>query len=175
MRIAIGLLGAVTLLAYLDRLSWFFELGKFLRVQYAVLLLLLALVAAARRQGGERRRRGGPRGAEPRDGRAALDRAGRGEATRTRPRPVAVRERGVSNHEHSATIDYLRALPPDVIGITEFSPQWRDALRPVTRLYGYRVEAVRPDAYGIGTLPAGRSTRKSSPSRPTVLRPWSRV
>ena len=38
LHVLIAILGIASVLGYLDRLSWFFELGTFFRVQYAVLL-----------------------------------------------------------------------------------------------------------------------------------------
>src|ERR1700758_4583482 len=39
LRVVVALLAIATLLGYLDRVSWFFELATFFRVQYAVLLI----------------------------------------------------------------------------------------------------------------------------------------
>jgi endonuclease/exonuclease/phosphatase (EEP) superfamily protein YafD len=149
-RAAVALLGTVTLLGYLDRLSWFFELGTFFRVQYAVLLALLALAAIALRD---------VVAAAVAVALAALNvatvaphwtprRAGRPIGTDALRMTFANVD--VSNHDHRATLDYLRGRDADVVGITELSPSWRAALAPLLRSYPYRLAAVEDDAYGIG-------------------------
>lgn len=150
LRAAIALLGIATLLGYLDRLSWFFELETFLRVQYAVLLGVLALLALLRLDlvalvvavglailnvatvapSWEPASAGAPLGPQTLD--------------------LLFANVDVSNHDHRATIAYLRRSQPDLIGITELSPSWLHALAPVLASYRYRVTAVENDAYGIG-------------------------
>jgi endonuclease/exonuclease/phosphatase (EEP) superfamily protein YafD len=149
-RVAVALLGAVTLLGYLDRLSWFFELGTFFRVQYAVLLAVLAVASLALRDVVATA--------------VALALAVLNIATvaphwspRTTLPPLGVdRVRllfanvDVSNHDHRATAAYLRRVDPDLIGLTELSPAWLAALRPVLAAYPYHATYVENDAYGIG-------------------------
>jgi endonuclease/exonuclease/phosphatase (EEP) superfamily protein YafD len=149
-RTLIVLLGAATLLGYLDRVSWFFELGTFFRVQYAALLVLFALGALACR--------------DLLAAVIAVALAGLNIATvapHWTPRsvgPVVGRDQmrllfanvDVSNRDHRAVAGYLAREKPDVVGITELSPAWLGALRPVLARYPYRVTAVRDDAYGIG-------------------------
>jgi endonuclease/exonuclease/phosphatase (EEP) superfamily protein YafD len=150
LRAAVALLGLATLLGYLDRLSWFFELGTFFRVQYAVLLAALALVAAVLRD---------VVAAALAVALAALNVATVAPHwTPRHPGPPIGRDAlrmtfanvDVSNHDHRATLAYLRGRDSDVIGITELSPSWRAALAPLLRSYPYRLAAVEDDAYGIG-------------------------
>jgi endonuclease/exonuclease/phosphatase (EEP) superfamily protein YafD len=150
LRIVVAVLGVATLLGYLDRLSWFFELGTFFRVQYAVLLLVAGLLSLALR--------------DVVAGAVALALVVVNVATvaphwTPRPTPPVVGSDAVhllfanvdvSNHDHRATLAYLQRVDADVVGLTELSPAWLGALRPVLRRYPYRLTAVEDDAYGIG-------------------------
>jgi endonuclease/exonuclease/phosphatase (EEP) superfamily protein YafD len=146
----IALLGIATLLGYLDRLSWFFELGTFFRVQYAILLLALGLLAFARRDG---------IAAVVAGALAAANLATVAPHFTARPTlpaigsdrvKIAFANVDVSNDDHTRVVAYLRSLHADMVGITELSPAWHDALGGVLRDYRYRILHVEDDAYGIG-------------------------
>jgi endonuclease/exonuclease/phosphatase (EEP) superfamily protein YafD len=151
-RVLVVMLGVATLLGYLDRVSWFFELGTFFRLQYAIVLVVLALPALARRDV--------PAAA------TALALAAVNIATiapHWTPRSAELldaRDRvhllfanvDVSNHDHRAVAEYLEHGHADVVGITELSPAWLKALTPALAGYRYRVTDVRADAYGIGVF-----------------------
>jgi endonuclease/exonuclease/phosphatase (EEP) superfamily protein YafD len=150
LHVPIALLGIATVLGYLDRLSWFFELGTFFRLQYAILLLALGLLAFARRDG---------MAAVAAALLAALNLATVAPHFSSRSTlPVLGSGRveigfanvDVSNHDHRGVEAYLHALDADMVGITELSPAWRDALAGVLRHYPYRILHVENDAYGIG-------------------------
>ena len=149
-RAAIALLGVATLLGYLDRLSWFFELETFFRVQYAVLLGALALLALLRL-----------------DlvalivalGLALLNVAtvaphwsprAHGPALGPQTLHLVFANVDVSNHDHERTVAWIRSQNADLVGITELSPAWGKALAPALRAYPYRTLAVEDGAYGIG-------------------------
>jgi len=149
-RALIALTGVATLLGYLDRLSWFFELETFFRVQYAVLLGVLALFALVRL-----------------DWIAVVVALGfavvnvatvaphwtprrHGPALGPQTLHLVFANVDVSNHDHAKTVAWLRSQHADLVGITELSPAWAKALAPVLRGYAYRTLAVEDDAYGIG-------------------------
>jgi endonuclease/exonuclease/phosphatase (EEP) superfamily protein YafD len=148
--VVVALLGAATVLAYLDRVSWVFELGTFFRLQYAILLGLAGAVALACRR---------PVVALVAAALAALNVAT--IAPHWDPRHagtplghdrvvLAFVNVDVSNHDHAKTIAWLSELHPDVVGVTELSPAWRNALSPVLHGYRFRVLHVQDSAYGIG-------------------------
>jgi endonuclease/exonuclease/phosphatase (EEP) superfamily protein YafD len=150
LRAAIALIGAATLLGYLDRVSWFFELGTFFRLQYAVLLVVLALVTLALRD---------LVGAAVAVALAVVNIGTIAPHWTPRsPAPLVASDRvrllfanvDVANHDHSATAAYVTHVDADLVGITELSPAWLRGLTPALARYRYRVIAVRDDAYGIG-------------------------
>ena len=149
-RIPIAALGVVTALGYLDRLSWFFELGTFFRLQYAVLLAVLAAAALALRD---------VVAAAVAVALVVVNVATVAPHWTPRPTPPALggdhvrllfANVDVSNHEHRATAEYVAGVDAAILGVTELSPAWLHALRPVLRRYPYRLVDPRPDAYGIG-------------------------
>lgn len=150
--VVVGLLGAATLLGYLSRFSWFFEIETFMRLQYAVLLggaavlavllrsdrltvaaLILALanlpalaptwVADAQ---------------PPRLGDASLR--------------LVVANVEYSNHDYAALTRLVRSERPDVLGITELTPGWLRAIRRDLPQYRPLAARTRTDAYGIGVF-----------------------
>jgi endonuclease/exonuclease/phosphatase (EEP) superfamily protein YafD len=149
-RAGIALVGIATLLGYLDRLSWLFELETFFRLQYAVLLGVLALLALVRLDW---------IGVVVGTALAFLNIATIApDWTPAHPGPLvgpqtvrmAFANVDVSNHDHARALEWLRAQHAAVVGITELSPAWKAALAPVLRGYRFRVTAVEDDAYGIG-------------------------
>lgn len=150
--VLVGLLGAATLLAYLSRFSWFFEIETFMRLQYAVLLGGCAVVALLLR----RVRLAGialvlalanlpalvptwiADAQPPRLGNASL-------------RLVAANVEH-SNHDYAALARLVHRERPDLLGVTELTDAWLAAIR--RELPRYRPLAVHPqdDAYGIGVF-----------------------
>ena len=49
--------------------------------------------------------------------------------------------------DHARTIDTLMRSEADIIGLTEVSPRWRRALRPLTDKYPYRVDCFALESY----------------------------
>jgi endonuclease/exonuclease/phosphatase (EEP) superfamily protein YafD len=150
LRVLIALLGIATLLGYLDRLSWFFELGTFFRVQYAVLLVVLALGALVVRD---------VLAAAVAVALAAINLGTIAPHWTPRsPGLLVGRDHvrlvfanvDVSNHDHRKVAAYVDRVHADLIGITELSPAWLAALSRPLRKYRYRAVSVRDDAYGIG-------------------------
>ena len=149
-RVLVCLLAVATLLGYLDRLSWFFELATFFRVQYAVVLVALAGVALALRD---------PAAAAVGVALAVVNAATVAPHWSPRHAGAPLGRDGVrllfanvdaSNHDRRATAAYLSGVDADLVGITELTPGWLDALRPVLRRYPFRLMWVEDDAYGIG-------------------------
>ena len=150
LRVLVVLLGLATLLGYLDRVSWFFELGTFFRLQYAVALVLLALGALALRD------------LIAAAVAVALAAVNLGTIaphwTPRSPGPLLGHDEArllftnvdVANHDHRAVAAYVAHVDADLVGITELSPAWLRGLTPALAGYRYRVIAVRDDAYGIG-------------------------
>jgi endonuclease/exonuclease/phosphatase (EEP) superfamily protein YafD len=150
LRVLIVLLGLATLLGYLDRVSWFFELGTFFRLQYAVLLVALALGALVARD------------VVAAAVAIALAAVNLGTIaphwTPRSPGPLVGDDRvrllfanvDVANHDHRAVATYVAGSGADLVGITELSPTWLQGLAPALARYRYRVIAVRDDAYGVG-------------------------
>jgi endonuclease/exonuclease/phosphatase (EEP) superfamily protein YafD len=172
-RAIVATLGIATLAAYLDRLSWFFELGTFFRLQYAALLVICAGVALAVRQW------------VPAAGAVALALVNVGTiAPHWSPRPDGAPLGGdrvrmlfvnvdVSNRDHRRATAYVRALEPDIVGVTELSHAWARALVGVMRGYRYRIVHIEDDAYGIGLYSqrrlAGRIERLPADGPATVV------
>ena len=173
LRVLIALVGVATLLGYLDRVSWFFELGTFFRLQYAIVLLTLAIVTIVTR--------------DLVAATAAIALAALNVGTiaphwtpRT-PGPLVGRDRvrllftnvDVANRDHRAVAAYITHTDPDLVGITELSPAWLEGLTSVLARYRYRVTAVRDDAYGIGVFSrrplVGRVVHLPADGPPTIV------
>jgi endonuclease/exonuclease/phosphatase (EEP) superfamily protein YafD len=166
-------LGAATLLGYLDRISWFFELGTFFRLQYAVVLLALAVLAVLARD------------AVAAAVAVALAAVNIGTIaphwTPRSPAPLLGADRvrllfvnvDVANRDRAAVAAYIERSDPDLVGITELSPAWLAGLTPALSRYRYRVSAVRDDAYGIGLFSRraleGRVVHLPAHGPPTVV------
>ncbi len=172
-RTLIALVGVATLLGYLDRVSWFFELGTFFRLQYAIVLLVLAIgsvvtrdlvaatvaVALAAINIGTIAPHWTPRAAAPLVG---ADRV-----------HLLFANVDVSNHDRRAAAAYIGRTNADLVGITELSRAWLAGLSPVLKRYRYRVTAVRDDAYGIGVFSRrpleGRVVHLPANGPPTIV------
>lgn len=173
LRIVVALLAVATAAGYLDRLSWLFELETFFRVQYAALLVLAAGIALALRDlpvaavavvaAIANVATVSPHWTPRHPGRAIGDDGVR----------LLFANVDVSNRDRTATATYLDNVDADLVGITELSPAWLDALKPVLRRYPFRVTHVEDDAYGIGLFSKrplrGRIERFPAAGPPTVV------
>jgi len=147
---AVWLLGALTLLAFLDRFSSYMELLTFFRFQYAVLLVLAAAAAFALRA--------------PRAALAGLVFAGVNMAV-VAPTWVSPRVEGApasgslellllnleaANDQHADVAHLIDETDPDVIGLIELTPTWADALARALASFPHRQLSPEAGAYGIG-------------------------
>jgi endonuclease/exonuclease/phosphatase (EEP) superfamily protein YafD len=146
----VWLLGALTLLAFLDRFSSYMELLTFFRVQYAALLLPMALLALAVRL--------------PRVALAALVLVGVNLAvvgpTWVTPRTDGGNSSGSlrlllinlesGNTQHADVSRLIAETDPDVVGLVELTPSWADALAPALSRFPSRRLETQDGAYGIG-------------------------
>jgi endonuclease/exonuclease/phosphatase (EEP) superfamily protein YafD len=148
--LAVALFGAASLAGFLDRFGWPGELLTLFRPQYALVLGLLALGALLARHRGL---------AGIALALATLNVFVVAPTWRAGPeRPPAGPERlrlliaNVldTNDDHEALARLIRRERPDVVGLVELTPAWRDGLRPALRAYGYRAEEAQEGAYGIG-------------------------
>jgi endonuclease/exonuclease/phosphatase (EEP) superfamily protein YafD len=149
-RVVVWLLGAITLLAFLDRFSSHMELLTFFRFQYAVLLVVAAAIAFTVRL--------------PRAALAGLVLAGVNVAV-VAPTWVPPRaERAASssslellllnlesgNDRHADVARLIAETDPDVVGLIELTPIWADALEPALASFPHRQLSTEVGAYGIG-------------------------
>jgi endonuclease/exonuclease/phosphatase (EEP) superfamily protein YafD len=146
----VWLLGALTLLALLDRLSAYLELLTVFRLQYAVLLLGAGVVALFVRR--------------PRVALAALVLAGINlaivaptwvspqtePATRSGSVSLLVLNLKDGNPRHAEVARLIHEANPDVVGLLELTPVWVEGLAPA--LDRFPIRRVNPEkgAYGIG-------------------------
>src|SRR4051794_12943393 len=88
-------------------------------------------------------------------------------------RPLVRRDLVKGERDTPRMAAYLEHVDADLVGITELSPAWLDALRPVLRRYPYRLTAVEADAYGIGLFSKrplqGRVAHFPANGPPTVV------
>jgi endonuclease/exonuclease/phosphatase (EEP) superfamily protein YafD len=146
---AIGLLGAATALAFLDRLGWPFELVTAFRLQYAGLLLVLAFPAVILRLYGAVAAAGVF---------AALNLAvvslASPDGARAPANGVPVRlllvNVNFANDRYAGVVRLAGSTRPDVVGIIELDGAWARELGRRLPAYGYRLLAPENGAYGIG-------------------------
>lgn len=146
----VWVVGALSLLAFLDRLSAYFEVATFFRVQYAVVLLaaaaaalplrLLRLAAAALLLAGLNLAVVAPTWTSPPD----RPSAGSSELT------LLLLNLQAENEEHAQAARLIGESDPDVVGLLELTPTWRRELQPA--LSGFVNRRLEPEegAYGIG-------------------------
>jgi hypothetical protein len=147
--VVIMLAGTATLLAYLDRYSWFFEMLTVLRAQYLVLLAIAGLALLTTRHWSL-----GTLGLilavcnavsiAPQFIAPKQPSAGHGRLT------LLLFNVQVGNTDYAAARGVIMEQHPDVLGITELSRPWLHALGAELSAYRYRVVAPQNDAYGIG-------------------------
>jgi endonuclease/exonuclease/phosphatase (EEP) superfamily protein YafD len=144
-------LGAVTLLALLDRLSAYLELLTFFRVQYAALLLVAGVIALAVRLPRVALAALAlaavnlavvaptwfpPRGAEPAPGSGSLT--------------LLVLNLEDGNPRHADVARLIDETKPDVVGLLELTPVWAGGLAPALDRFPHRRLSPESGAYGIG-------------------------
>ena len=147
----IAFLGAATLLGFLDRFAWPFELATFFRLQYAAVLLILVLPALVLCSGRTAAAAAllaalnlvvvapAPEGSA----RAAAD----GAALR-----VLLANVEVGNDRYGDLARLVRRERPDVVGVIELDRSWAGELERRLPAFDERLLVAREDAYGIGIL-----------------------
>jgi endonuclease/exonuclease/phosphatase (EEP) superfamily protein YafD len=148
---AVSFLGALTLLALLDRFSAYLELLTFFRIQYAALLLvaglialairlprvaLAALVLAAVNLAVVAPTWFSPRGAESAPGSGSLT--------------LLVLNLENGNPRHTDVARLISETNPDVVGLLELTPVWAGGLAPALDPFPHRRLSPQSGAYGIG-------------------------
>lgn len=145
----IGLGGAATLVAFLDRISWVFEPLAFFRLQYAVLLAAASALALALR-----RFRLAALALALLAANLAVIAPLRGSPVVPPAGPDRVRllvfNVNASNDRYDRLIAYARRVRPDLIGLTELTPAWARQLAPALAGFAHRQLAARADEYGLG-------------------------
>jgi endonuclease/exonuclease/phosphatase (EEP) superfamily protein YafD len=143
-------LGALTLLALLGRLSAYFELLAFFRVQYAVLLLAAGVIALAVRS---------RRVALAAAALAALNLAIVAPTWTSPPARTSVGSDELTllllnlqseNDEHARVARLIEESDADVVGLLELTPVWRKELEPALSRFVNRRLEPEEGAYGIG-------------------------
>jgi endonuclease/exonuclease/phosphatase (EEP) superfamily protein YafD len=147
---AVWLLGALTLLGLLGRLSAYLELLTFFRVQYAALLLAAGAVALCVRR--------------PRVALAAFVLVAVNLAvvapTWFSPRAESATGSGSlsllmlnlqdGNTSHADVARLISETNPDVVGLMELTPVWAGGLAPALDRFPHRRVSPQRGAYGIG-------------------------
>lgn len=150
MRLLVGLLGGLTLLAFLGRYWWPLELASFFRPLEAALLLALALAGLAIRL---------PATAAAAALLALVGAAAVLAATWERPRYATPEGRPAElllinvwerNDDYGQVAALVERELPDVVGLSELTPEWARALEPALARYATRATAPRPGSEGIG-------------------------
>jgi endonuclease/exonuclease/phosphatase (EEP) superfamily protein YafD len=151
LRTVVWFLGALTLLALLDRLSAYLELLTFFRVQYAALLLAAGLIALAVRLPWVALAALGlaavnlavvaPTWLSPRGGESA---PGSGSLT------LLVLNLEEGNPRHADVARLIGETNPDVVGLLELTPVWAEGLAPALDRFPHRRLSPENGAYGIG-------------------------
>jgi endonuclease/exonuclease/phosphatase (EEP) superfamily protein YafD len=145
----VAILGALTLLGFLDRFTPYLELATFFRLQYAILLGAAALAAillrlfpvalAALVLVGVNMLVIAPGGTAPG--------VAQPHAPRLRLLVINVQH---GNNEYDRVARLIAEADPDVVGLTELTPAWSSALK--TALEPFPSQRLGPEggAYGIG-------------------------
>jgi endonuclease/exonuclease/phosphatase (EEP) superfamily protein YafD len=169
--VVVVLVGVATLLGFLDRLLWVFEIADVFRVQYVALLVFGALAGLALRE---------PRLVVLAVVLAAVNVA----ALRVDLSPAAAAAPGdlrlvvanveVGNTDYAAVERLVSQTHPDLFGVTELTPAMAQHLAESLTGYESKVLAVRHDAYGIGVysrlpLESAKVVRWPADGPPTIV------
>jgi endonuclease/exonuclease/phosphatase (EEP) superfamily protein YafD len=171
-KLAVATLGLLTVLGLFDRFSPYLELATFFRLQYAILLGAAAVAALLLRLF--------PTalaalvlvcvnllliapGAAP-----TTDPVG---AARLRLLIINLQH---GNNEHDSVARLIADIHPDIIGLTELTPTWANALKSALASYPSRRVETQEGAYGIGLyskqpLPAATIERFPADGPPSVV------
>ncbi len=147
-----GLLLA-SLLAQLGRFGWLPELATHFRIQYLAVALLLVVVFAVLRRPVPALLAAALLVLQGWYGAAYLL-----PLATPRDPPAAGAPRLLSlnlyyrNHDHDAVRDYLRARDPDVLVLSELTPEWVRELAPVTAGYPYWKSVDQRGPWGLGVF-----------------------
>lgn len=147
-----GLLLA-SLLAQCGRCGWLPELATHFRIQYLVVALLLALAFAVMRRPVPALLAAGLLVLQGWYGAAYLL-----PLATPRDLPAAAAPRLLSlnlyyrNHDHDVVRDYLRRRDPDVLVLSELTPEWVRELAPVTARYPYWKSVDQRGPWGLGVF-----------------------
>jgi endonuclease/exonuclease/phosphatase (EEP) superfamily protein YafD len=148
---AIGLLGAATVLGFLDRVAWPFTLVNALRLQYAGLLVVLALPAILLRL-----HRAGAAAVVLAALNVAVVWLGSPEGARATANGVPLRLLLVNvnsaNDRYLEIVRLAASARPDVLGVIELDGAWARELERRLPAYEYRLLAPENGAYGIGVF-----------------------
>jgi endonuclease/exonuclease/phosphatase (EEP) superfamily protein YafD len=147
----IALVGAATLLGFLDSVAWPFEFGAIFRLQYAGLLLVLVVAAVPLRM----RRAALVAAALAVVNLASVVPAPEGPAQATEvaggvPLRVLMVNVEAGNDRYADLVRLVREMRPDVIGVTELDDTWARELTRRLPDYGERLTVPEDGAYGIG-------------------------
>ena len=161
LEVFVALFGALTLLGFLGRFWWPFELVSFFRPWEAIVLVVVGVVALVLRYL--------PVGAAAL-ALAALNVAVVAAATWERPdypRPVpgsTVRLLLLNvfgeNNDYDAVAGLIRSERADVVGLTELTPTMADAIAPALARYRARAAAPLAGYFGIGLYGTRRTLRR---------------
>ena len=167
--------GLATLLGLLDRVSWVFELADVFRLQYLVVLVGAALGALLLR----RPWLAGSAGVLAAVNVAVLGISLIPTATAAPGTPrgslrLVVANVEVGNPDFAAVRRLVARTHPDVLGVTELTPEMAAQLGPALHRYRARVVETREDAYGIGVysrrpLLSARVVHLPADGPPTVV------
>jgi endonuclease/exonuclease/phosphatase (EEP) superfamily protein YafD len=158
-RLATGLVlvvGAATLVGFLDRVSWVFEAATLFRLQYAVVLAVAGFGALALRRWWVTL--------------AAALLVGMNVAAIApwRGAPHAMVLPGdptlrivsfnvnAGNHRYGELAPLVRQFQPDILGLTELTPAWARAARDASRSLKPRRLVVQSGDYGMGLFSVAR-------------------
>jgi endonuclease/exonuclease/phosphatase (EEP) superfamily protein YafD len=169
----IGLLTVATLAGFLDQLSWVFEPASFFRLQYAGVLAIAGIAALAL----GRFRLAGLAAVMAGINVAAIapwHGAGNPVAPPGAPvvRVVAFNVDG-ANHRYGELAPLIKRLKPDILGLTELTPDWSRTAATASPLLRPRRLVAEEDVYGMGVLsrivPTAISVERFPASGPVTL------
>jgi endonuclease/exonuclease/phosphatase (EEP) superfamily protein YafD len=149
-RVVVWLVGTLTVVALLDRLSPYVELATFFRVQYAAILLGAVMIALFLRL---------PRLALAAFVLLAVNLAVVAPTWVSQPADASTQSGSLSllvlnlnagNDDHADVARLIGEVDADVLGLVELTPMWASELAPALDRYSHRRLKPDPGAYGIG-------------------------